>query len=182
MDRKEQQKAYREANKEKIREQRKAYREANKEKIEQRRKELYPKYSEKAKQRSKNYYNENKEKVNEQNKIWAENNIEKMKSYKNKNYHKNPTKSRKIRLCSKYKLTHEEYEILMEQAGTNCPICETLFDWENRNKGNRPCIDHCHKSNKIRGIICGKCNAAMGSFNDDISILEKAIQWLNKHE
>jgi len=41
-------------------------------------------------------------------------------------------------------------------------------------------MDHCHKTNKIRGLLCGKCNSAIGFFDDDTELLEKAIDYLKK--
>lgn len=40
-------------------------------------------------------------------------------------------------------------------------------------------IDHCHKTGKIRGILCSRCNTALGGFNDDIKLLDKAINYLS---
>lgn len=41
-------------------------------------------------------------------------------------------------------------------------------------------IDHIHGSSKIRGVLCFKCNAALGNFNDSKELLNKAIEYLGK--
>jgi hypothetical protein len=41
-------------------------------------------------------------------------------------------------------------------------------------------VDHCHSSGEIRGLLCFKCNTVLGSVNDDINILQQAINYLNK--
>lgn len=40
------------------------------------------------------------------------------------------------------------------------------------------CIDHCHKTNKIRGLLCNPCNLGLGNFKDNPKYLKKAIKYL----
>lgn len=51
----------------------------------------------------------------------------------------------------------------------------------NRN-GNSLCVDHDHKTNKFRGLVCGRCNQGLGHFQDNIEILKLAIKYLKKHQ
>jgi Recombination endonuclease VII len=70
----------------------------------------------------------------------------------------------------RYKISGEEARKLRKSRNT-CEIC------------NRPgilCIDHCHKTNKLRGILCRKCNAALGGFEDNPNLLQNAITYLFK--
>ncbi|MXX20334.1 MAG: hypothetical protein F4W68_04705 [Cenarchaeum sp. SB0661_bin_35] len=52
-----------------------------------------------------------------------------------------------------------------------CPICHKEFTKQHKNE---ICLDHDHKTGKIRGYICGSCNASIGKFD----VLQRAIQWL----
>ena len=56
-----------------------------------------------------------------------------------------------------------------------CTICNNKFknDYD-------CCLDHTHKTNKIRKVLCRTCNGGLGSFNDDTILLQKAIDYLNK--
>ena len=56
-----------------------------------------------------------------------------------------------------------------------CPICKKTITHEHKNE---ICLDHDHKTGKIRGWICGSCNSSIGKFNEDVEILERAIRWL----
>ncbi len=51
-----------------------------------------------------------------------------------------------------------------------CAICGNV---------DKLCIDHCHKKMIIRGVLCQKCNSAIGLLNEDIDIIQKAIVYLN---
>lgn len=73
----------------------------------------------------------------------------------------------------RYGITIPEYDKMLKEQGNRCKICED----ENKN-GEHFCVDHCHTSGKIRGLLCARCNKALGKFKDNIKILEKAIQYL----
>lgn len=73
----------------------------------------------------------------------------------------------------KYGLNKEQYLTLISKT-PNCEICNELF------KGN-PHIDHCHTTGKIRGLLCGNCNRAIGMLKEDKKILLSAIQYLDKN-
>jgi hypothetical protein len=74
----------------------------------------------------------------------------------------------------KYGITAADYDALvLQQAGT-CAICGGADpgapDWQ---------TDHDHKTGKIRGLLCRPCNIAIGLMCDDISRMQRAIEYLN---
>lgn len=75
------------------------------------------------------------------------------------------------------KISFEEYIKLYKLANGKCEICNNA---DSRNA--RVSLDHCHKSLKIRGFLCGKCNMALGVFKDDISLLNNAVLYLKKYK
>jgi hypothetical protein len=82
----------------------------------------------------------------------------------------------------KYNITELQFKILLDKQNNVCAICNTLG--YRRSKVDPVlglCIDHDHKTNKIRGLLCYRCNAALGNLNDDISLLEKAISYLKEN-
>lgn len=42
------------------------------------------------------------------------------------------------------------------------------------------CVDHCHETGEVRGLLCSKCNTAIGMFQEDINVMYRAIEYLSK--
>ena len=57
----------------------------------------------------------------------------------------------------------------------HCPVCDKTII---RQFQNDVVLDHSHETEKIRGWICRQCNSSIGMMNDKVSILERAIKWL----
>lgn len=85
--------------------------------------------------------------------------------------------NRKAMLKSKYKLTIEEYDSLLVKQQFCCAVCKKSFDLGA--KRNHP-VDHCHKIEKIRGIVHFNCNILLGYGRDDIELLNSAIEYLKQ--
>jgi len=96
------------------------------------------------------------------NKKYAEENKEKIKNY---TYFYSAEK--------KYGVTKEEYSVLWEDQKGCCKICEEPF-----NEQTRPHIDHDHKTNLIRGLLCASCNKGLGHFKDNPDLLLLACDYL----
>lgn len=97
---------------------------------------------------------------------------------KAKQFHKNNPKSKKGTRLKKYGLTIVQFEEMLEKQNYKCAICGFEYDG---NKAMFPFIDHCHSTGKNRGLLCSKCNFAIGQFNDDVSLLRSAIKYLEKY-
>lgn len=69
-----------------------------------------------------------------------------------------------------YGLTEEDYDKLYASQNGICKICQNYFPKLN--------IDHCHKTGKIRGLLCWNCNTALGKFKDSVELLSNAISYL----
>lgn len=65
---------------------------------------------------------------------------------------------------------------MLEAQGGRCAICGTT-GWGG--KYGTPVIDHCHRTGKVRGILCQKCNVGLGKFGDTTHLLDAAIRYLN---
>ncbi len=74
----------------------------------------------------------------------------------------------------RYGLEHGSYAEMLESQGGKCAICETS-DTGNTKRFH---IDHCHDTNKVRGLLCTNCNTGLGQFKHSEDLLEKAIGYL----
>lgn len=74
-------------------------------------------------------------------------------------------------------------EMLTNQLGT-CAICkkEEVKVFKKTGKVCDLCVDHCHTTGKVRGLLCWNCNTSLGKFKDSIEVLENAITYLKKGE
>ena len=95
------------------------------------------------------------------------------KEYRKKNSKDPKELNRLYQKKNKYGLNSEEYLNLFKQQDNKCMICGCEFT--DRNKGF---VDHDHVTGKIRGLLCNKCNTLLGMANDNIDILENAINYL----
>lgn len=96
--------------------------------------------------------------------------------------HRNPDKARSNDLKKMYGITLAEYEQMLEAQGGGCAICggqETAAHKTTQLK-RRLAVDHCHVTKKVRGILCTSCNTVLGNAKDDIDILLKAVEYLQR--
>jgi len=113
----------------------------------------------------KKWYEKNKEHNNKKSQEWYRNNKAKVIEQ---------TWVRSIR--EKFGITPEQYYELVEQQGNKCAICGSSNP-QVRGKGKWH-IDHCHKTNKVRGLLCFKCNTGLGLFNDNPELFKIATAYL----
>lgn len=78
----------------------------------------------------------------------------------------------------KYGIEISDFEAMLSLAGGLCEICRgppTVYHGY-----GTLCVDHCHATNKVRGLLCNKCNQALGLFKDSILNLESAVGYLKE--
>ena len=71
-----------------------------------------------------------------------------------------------------YNITREEYDKILRLQRGRCAICQKPP------KTKRLAVDHCHKSGLIRGLLCWRCNNAIGKFGDDQTLIWSAFLYL----
>ena len=81
-------------------------------------------------------------------------------------------------LKREYGLTFEEYQALARAQGGVCAIC--ALSPTGRSRGDRLCVDHDHESGVVRGLLCGRCNSALGHAEDSPDRLMAMATYLRK--
>lgn len=74
-----------------------------------------------------------------------------------------------------YNITYNEVLDIKRRQEHRCGICGR---YEGTSPLARFVVDHCHTTGRVRGILCGSCNTALGKFSDDITTLQRAIAYL----
>ena len=83
-----------------------------------------------------------------------------------------------------YGITIDEYEQMVKNQDNKCAICkqpEKLIDHRSKNLKNLA-VDHCHKTSKVRGLLCCNCNKTFGFINENIETLTAMIEYARKHQ
>jgi len=129
---------------------------------------------------------------------WTKKNPDKSKTYKHnrrkerpeeireydKKYYYNVLKSdsgfilkrKEYHRKTKYGMVNDTFESLLKSQDNRCAICHKEFGDET------PCVDHCHATNKNRGLLCGSCNKGLGHFFESSEALISAVNYLKKYE
>lgn len=74
-----------------------------------------------------------------------------------------------------YGISRDEFDAMLTAQGGGCAICGSSMRDVSR---NRLCVDHCHDTGRVRGLLCGHCNRGLGFFQDSPELLEKAKRYL----
>jgi nitrate/TMAO reductase-like tetraheme cytochrome c subunit len=130
----------------------------------------------------KEYYQANKEELNAYHKEYMQANKEKAQAYSKEYYQANKEKIaariKEYKLKKKYGITLKERKAMLKKQNNKCKICSVKFN-ENNFK-SKSCVDHCHTTHKIRGLLCRSCNVGLGHFKDNTNLLTTAITYLEE--
>ena len=84
-------------------------------------------------------------------------------------------------LENKHGLGLQTYTGLLIIQGYTCAICGQEEEAKsNAGSIKRMAVDHDHNTDEVRGLLCQKCNTALGLFKDDADILKRAVEYLSK--
>ena len=102
---------------------------------------------------------------------------------KKKQYYRDPEAERAKRLKKNFGITPGDYEKMLEAQHGVCAICfQSEVSIDSRNGLQRKlAIDHDHVTEKIRELLCSRCNLTVGLVKEDTSILLSAVTYLEKY-
>lgn len=122
----------------------------------------------------------NRERANKWTKQDRKKNPEKYKKWAAENRLRQGAERNTQHIIKKVGITRENYNKMLLEHNNKCGICNKEETRRSRTAGKitRLCIDHCHKTNKIRGLICAKCNLMLSYANDCPDIMKNAEIYL----
>lgn len=120
------------------------------------------KNKEKERARNKEYRAKNKERENARCRQW---------------FIDNPGYRANHQLKARYGITLQQKNELLSSQGECCAICQS----PSAGSGTGWHLDHCHDSNKVRGVLCAPCNIMLGGARDNVETLARAISYLKLH-
>jgi Recombination endonuclease VII len=112
--------------------------------------------------------------------------IERVKRWRRENPELYAEKTRKYRESGRYAevarrshlkrtfgITPEDYDRRLAQQGGGCAVCGRA-----PKPGKSLHVDHDHETGYVRGLLCFKCNAALGQLDDDLGRIERALTYV----
>lgn len=121
------------------------------------------------KRRSRKYYETHREML-----------IEKSAGYTAANLTKIALRRAKHRV-KKYGLTPEDVERMFVEQGGRCAVNSAHEISMVFGSPSIRHIDHDHKTGRVRGLVCGRCNVMLGMGNDDPETLRLGAEYLERH-
>lgn len=120
-------------------------------------------------------------------KEWADKNPHKIKAKNDKNTKKRQEKYSSPNGRLKYKdmelrrtfgISLEDYHVMLQAQNGVCDICKK----ENPSKKDKYfSVDHNHKTDQVRGLLCLHCNRGIGCFFENVQIMLNAIEYIRKY-
>jgi len=84
------------------------------------------------------------------------------------------------RLFRLYGITADDYNQLLAEQGEQCAICGCGSNHARNHGKSCLCVDHCHTSGQVRGLLCQTCNIGISYFADSGELLRGAAQYLDR--
>lgn len=112
---------------------------------------------------------------------WNDKNRDKVRA-RNREYKKlKPSQYKNSQLLHAYGLTLEEYNTLLSSQNNGCAVCGKPETAKHQGGKVRDlAVDHCHTTGKVRGLLCTKCNTALGLLEDSQEIIMKLFHYVER--
>jgi len=134
------------------------------------------KWREKNPNYQKNKRDENREEHRRKAREYRKNNKEIIAAQQRRWRLKDKDRTKNKSLKWDFGITVDIFNKKMEEQGGKCAICGKNSDTEGTNLH----IDHNHTTNTLRGLLCGNCNRGIGSFMEDVNVIQSSIEYLQK--
>jgi hypothetical protein len=129
------------------------------------------------------YRRNNKELIRSANSEWKSKNREYVREmqrmYRERDKDRYRRNTRRTQLRVNYGITPDDLNGMITSQGGVCAICQRSLD--SSTKWLIPHVDHDHKTGKVRALLCGRCNAAIGLFDDNTAVIRASADYIDQH-
>jgi len=112
------------------------------------------------------WYGARTDKINARPRRWADDPAPRIKHHAYGSTHK---RGYRLKYC--YGMSLMDYDVLFRRQRGVCAICK-------RRSARTLCVDHCHATGKVRGLLCSKCNLGIGQLEDNPILVRAASAYL----
>ena len=91
-----------------------------------------------------------------------------------------PERIKAQRRWSNYRITPEQFNALLVKQDGKCAICSMIFKQDGK-KNEVAVVDHCHTTDKIRGLLCLTCNNGIGLLKDNPTTIRNAVVYIERN-
>lgn len=131
--------------------------------------------------RYKNASIEQKKVSNEATKRWRKENPEAIRAIRKRTDSLRKESRRDSNLRAAYGISLEDYNNMLQTQSSLCAICFRPETFLGKGGKIRPlCVDHCHTTGKVRGLLCNSCNVALGNLEDNYQRILNAAEYIRK--
>ena len=77
-----------------------------------------------------------------------------------------------------YRITKRDFDSMWVKQGGKCALCYGDGFLMRAHHRKKLVVDHCHKTGKVRALLCHNCNRALGLFHDNPAVLNRAAMYV----
>ncbi len=103
---------------------------------------------------------------------WSRENPEQRNATKRAWYSANKEHHKKTVRLRMYGLSPDQYQVLWDSQNGKCAICGRIT--------SPLCVDHDHRSGRVRGLLCKPCNSYLGIISESVEVLSRAVSYLQR--
>lgn len=94
-----------------------------------------------------------------------------------------PNFDRNRKFLANYGITREQYDEMLKSQDGKCAICEQVETQIDGKTGTLRflAVDHCHNTNKVRGLLCSRCNTTLGKLEESPQLIRAMWDYIHKH-